>query len=64
MRSQRRRHASRRCEIRVSVVYWGWAGNAQFGGWGVSPRLIEILHAMGASLEFDLYATGPKPAEE
>jgi hypothetical protein len=50
---------SEHSQVRVSVVYHGWRGNAQFGGWILPQTVLTEISNLGADLEFDVYATGP-----
>jgi hypothetical protein len=53
------------CELRVTVVFEGWGGDPQFGGFGLDARTVRRLAALGADLVFDLYAFGPRmPSDE
>jgi hypothetical protein len=50
---------SQDCSVEVQVVYDGWRGDPQFGGWTVAKEHTAFLAQIGASIDFDLYATGP-----
>jgi hypothetical protein len=48
------------CEVKVHVVFQGWGGDPQFGGFHVEVDNIRRLAALGAALDVDLYASGPE----
>lgn len=52
------------CEARLVVVLEGWAGNPQFAQPGLDAAAIGVLAAIGASVDFDIYAFGPNMAED
>lgn len=52
------------CEVHVNVVYEGWGGDCQFGGFHFNENIMSRLCALGAELNFDLYAFGPKMPED
>ena len=52
------------CDVQVNVVFEGWGGDPQCGGIHVDVDIVQRLAALGAELDFDLYAFGPKMLED
>ncbi len=48
------------CEVHVNIVYQGWGGDAQFGGYHFNESIMRRLCFLGAELDFDLFAFGPE----
>ena len=51
------------CEVYVNVVYEGWGGDCQFGGFHFNEGIMSRLCTLGAELDFDLYSFGPEMPE-
>ena len=52
------------CSVHVGVVFKGWGGDPQFGGFNFDARTVERLASLGAELGFDLHAFGPAMRDE
>lgn len=46
------------CDVEVSIVFKGWRGNPQFGGFHFEADVTRRIAALGAGLGSDLYAFG------
>ena len=51
------------CEIWISIVYYGWAGDPQFAGFGFEAEIVRRIAGLGAELDFGMYGLGPKMLE-
>ena len=52
------------CNVDVNVVFKGWRGDPQFGGFHVGADMVRRLAAIGVELDFDLYAFGPNTRDD
>jgi Domain of unknown function (DUF4279) len=48
------------CDVEVGIVYDGWGGAGQFGGWHVDGASLQGLAELGADIDIDMYALGPR----
>lgn len=51
------------CEVVLTVVFEGWAGDAQFGQIRTEGGQLARIAALGAELWVDIYALGPRVAD-
>jgi hypothetical protein len=47
------------CCISINVVFEGWGGDPQFGGFHLDADMIQRIAAYKAAIDLDLYASGP-----
>jgi hypothetical protein len=48
------------CMVQISLVYEAWLGNGCLGGFHLDPVSLRRVAALGAHLDADLYAWGPR----
>jgi Domain of unknown function (DUF4279) len=48
------------CSVEVVIIYSGWGGDPQFGGWHVDAKSLQSIAALGAEMDVDMYAMGPE----